>query len=393
MVDYDPYSPELYHNPYPVYRQLRQEAPVWYNAEHDFYALSRYDDVLTVLQDPVRFTSTRGDSLDGTEVGEPLMVLLDPPEHTAMRKTMSRLFTPRAIAELEDPIRAACAELLDPYLGTEGLEVVSSFATRLPLFVIGQLVGLPPEYEDTALKLSDVIARRDGTTSTAEAAFEAAGQLKEFLQTVTTEKRKHPGDDVISALVKTPIEEADGTKRSMDDNQISWLFMELTFAGHETTSKLISNGIVALSWYPDQRRELASDPSLVPNAVEEMLRWDTPSHYMARGVTEDVEFHGVTIPADAKVSVIMASGNHDEKYYEEPELFDMRRKIDRNLSFGFGHHVCIGAALTRLETRVAFEELLRRFPDFHVDDSGVVRAESPQIRGLQTLPIVFDYKG
>jgi cytochrome P450 len=179
----------------------------------------------------------------------------------------------------------------------------------------------------------------------------------------------------------------DGNARSMDDDELANRFLELSFAGHETVAKLIPNGVIALTWYPDQRRELAADLGLMPNAVEEMLRWDPPSHYQGRWTTRDIEMHGTVIPEGQRVILITGAAVHDERKYPDPELFDIHRDIDRHVSFGFGRHLCLGAALARLETRIAFEELLKRIPDFTFDETGVERAYSGNVRGLAKLPL------
>jgi cytochrome P450 len=193
--------------------------------------------------------------------------------------------------------------------------------------------------------------------------------------------------------MNTEVEDDNGNVRSLDDNELASRFLELAFAGHETVAKLIPNGVIALSWYPDQRRELVADPGLMANAVEEMLRWDPPSHYQGRWTTRDVEMHGTVIPEGQRVILITASAVHDERKYPDPELFDIRRDIDRHVSFGLGRHLCLGASLARLETIVAFEELLKRFPDFTFDETGVERAYSSNVRGLAKLPLRIERYG
>jgi cytochrome P450 len=212
-------------------------------------------------------------------------------------------------------------------------------------------------------------------------------ELRALLLRLVIERRRSPGDDVISLLIKSPVEDGEGGERMLDDDELSYRFIELAFAGHETVAKQIANGVVALAWYPDQRRQLVEDPSLLPGAVEEMLRWDPPSHYQGRWTTKEVELHGVTIPADVRVVLITGAAVHDERQFPEPELFDIHRRPERHVSFGFGIHLCLGAALARLETRIAFEELLQRLPAYDVEDTGVVRAFSSNVRGLQHLPI------
>jgi cytochrome P450 len=390
-VVFDPYSVETRNNPYPVYRRLREEVPVYHNEQYDFYALSRYDDVLATIIDFEHFTTTQGVSLERAEVGQNLLILKDPPEHTWYRKAMSRMFTPRAIGELEGYIRNVCVDLLDALVGRDSFDVTADFALQLPLYVIAELIGLPAEFRQKAHEISDLSTRRDPSPEVMAETIEHMTTLREYLVGVTAERRKHLGDDIISTMITKPVVDGDGNDHYMSDDEISYFFFELTFAGHETTAKSISNGMVALSWYPDQRRELAADPGLIGNAVEEMLRWDTVSHFLCRTPIADAEIRGVTIPAGRPIAVMIASGNHDERVFEEPELFDIHRKIDRSLSFGFGPHVCIGASLARLEMRIAFEEFLARFADFHIgDERKIRRAPSTQIRGLTHLPLEIE---
>jgi cytochrome P450 len=396
MVEYDPYSDDVQHNPYPIYRQLRDEAPVYHNEQYDFYALSRYDDVLATIIDFEHFTTTQGVSLERAEVGQDLLILKDPPEHTWYRKAMARMFTPRTIAELEPFIRRVTVDLLDDLQRhqPDHFDVTADFALKLPLYVIAELIGLPDDYRVRARELSELTARRDPSPDIMARTIEHMTTFREYLIGVTAERRRHLGDDIVSTLITQPIVDGEGNEHHLTDDEISFFFFELTFAGHETTAKSISNAMVALSWYPDQRRELAADLALVPDAVEEFLRWDTVSHYLTRTPLEDTTRHGVTIPAGRPVACMIASANHDERQYDNPELLDIHRRINRGISFGFGPHVCIGAALARIEMRIAFEEFLARFPDFHVGDAtAIVRAPSAQIRGLTHLPLEIEKSG
>jgi cytochrome P450 len=392
MLDYNPFNHAIVDDCYAVYRRLREEAPAFYNAELDFYALSRYRDVLNAHLDPATFSSKMGATIEGIDAGQPFLIVKDPPEHTWHRRIVGRVFTPRRIGGLEPFIRETAARYLDPHVGTGGFDVVTDFSFRLPLDVIGGLLDIPTEYREEVHVKSDLLAARDGREIRPDAAVNASIELIGLFRQLVAERRKHPGDDVISMLMAAEVEDDDGRVRRMGDDELAHRFLELAFAGHETVAKLIANGVVALAWYPDQRRELVADPSLVPGAVEEMLRWDPPSQYQGRWTTRDVELHGVTIPADKRVVLLTGSAVHDERQFQNPELFDIHRHIDRHVSFGFGAHLCLGAALARLETRIAFEELLARFPDFEVAPSGVVRQYSSNVRGLQNLPIVLDRK-
>ena len=389
MVEYNPFDWETAHNPYPVYRQLRDEAPVYRNEQFGFWALSRYADVVAAHLNSDDFSSAHGVTIEGAEKDAPFLIVKDPPEHTAHRRIVGRLFTPRRIALLEPFVRRTAAGLLDKLRDADRFDVVEDFSFRLPLDVISELIGIPESYRLQIHHLSDRIAVRESAEMTEDgilATLELAGLLTDLVR----ERRASPGNDVITMLMNTPVEEEDGRTRMLTDDELAGRFLELSFAGHETVAKLIPNGVVALTWFPGARRELAANPALMANAVEEMLRWDPPSHYQGRWTTRDVEVRGTVIPAEQRVILVTGSAVHDERKYPDPDTFDIHRDIDRHVSFGFGRHLCLGASLARLETRVAFEELLKRFPDFSIDETGVERHVSVNVRGLSKLPLVVE---
>jgi cytochrome P450 len=322
------------------------------------------------------------------EKDAPFLIVKDPPEHTAHRKIVGRLFTPRRIAELEPFVRRTAAGLLDRLRDADRFDVVEDFSFRLPLDVISELIGIPASVREQVHQLSDRIAVRDDSVVMSDDAIGATLELAVLFTDLVRDRRAHRGDDVITMLMNTPVEEEDGSQRLLTDDELAGRFLELSFAGHETVAKLIPNGVVALAWFPDARRSLVADPGLIPNAVEEMLRWDPPSHYQGRWTTRDLAVRGTVIPAEQRVILVTGSAVHDERKYRDPDMFDIRRDIDRHVSFGFGRHLCLGASLARLETRVAFEELLRRFPDFTIDETGAERHVSVNVRGLAKLPLV-----
>jgi cytochrome P450 len=387
MVEYSPFDRDIVHNPYPAYRALRDEAPVYHNEQVGFWALSRYADVVAAHLDTDVFSSANGITIEGVDQGMPFLIVKDPPEHTWHRKIAGRMFTPRRINALEPFIRTTAASLLDKVADADEFDLIENFSFRLPLDVISELIGIPETVREHIHSLSDRLVARDESGTVTQDAALASLELAQVFVDLVAERRRNPGNDVITTLMNTEVADDDGNTRSLDDNELANRFLELAFAGHETVAKLIPNGVIALSWYPDQRHELAADPGLMPNAVEEMLRWDPPSHYQGRWTTRDVELHGTVIPEGQRVILITASAVHDERKYPDPELFDIHREIDRHVSFGFGRHLCLGAALARLETRVAFEELLKRFPDFTFDETGVERAYSSNVRGLARLPL------
>jgi cytochrome P450 len=391
-VEYNPFARDTQTNPFPVYRWLRDEAPVYHNAEVGFYALSRFDDVLQAHLDPATFVSSHGVTIEGYDQGQDLLITSDAPRHNWHRKLVSRLFTPRAIADLEPKVRAIAAEVLDRARDRGEIDIVAEFSTHLPMMVIAEMLGLPPETRADLRRTSDRILDRseaDELGNTTDDSQLAMIEMMTLLTEIVDDTSKHLGDDIASILLSARVTDDDGNEVALTHAQVASRLLEMTIAGHETTAKLIANGVVALTWYPDQRAELAADPSLIPNAVEEMLRWDPPSHYQGRWVERDVTLHGVTIPADSRVILITGAANHDERAFPDPEYFDIHREIERHVGFGFGIHLCIGAALARLETRIAFEELLARYPNYEVRQP-MVRAYSSNVRGLSNLPLALE---
>ena len=389
-MEYNPFNRLTAHNPFPVYKRLRDEAPVYHNEQVGFWALSRYEDVVAAHLDPGTFSSSHGVTIDGADAGGPFLIAKDPPEHTLHRSIAARMFTPRRIGQLEPFIRDTASGLLDKVRDRDSFDLVEEFSYRLPLDVISELLGIPAELRVQVHELSDRITARSESMELPDDYREANIELIGLFSELVKERRQNPGNDVITMLMNTEVADENGDTRSMEDGELAFRFLELAFAGHETVAKLIPNGVIALSWYADQRRELVADPSLIPNAVEEMLRWDPPSHYQGRWTMRDVKLHDTIIPEGVRVILLTGSAGHDERKYTDPELFDIHRSIDRHVSFGFGRHLCLGASLARLETRIAFEELLKRFPDFGFDEAGVRRYYSGNVRGLSRLPLLIE---
>jgi cytochrome P450 len=390
-VEYNPFARETQTNPYPVYQWLRDEAPVYHNEEIGFWALSRFDDVLDAHLDPATFVSGHGVTIEGYDQGNDTLIGRDEPSHNWHRRLVSRLFTPRAISDLEPKVRDIAAGVLDDARDAGEIDIVAEFSTHLPMMVIAEMLGLPMETREQLRHYSDAILDRtdaDDQGNITDDTQAAMIGVMTLLMKIVDEKSRNLGDDIASLLLTTKVRDDDGNEVALTHEQVAYRLLELTIAGHETTAKLIANGVVALDWYPDQRAELVADPSLIPNAVEEMLRWDPPSHYQGRWVERDVTLHGVTIPADSRVVLITGAANHDERVFEDPEYFDIHRDIERHVGFGFGIHLCVGAALARLETRIAFEELLRRYPNYELRQP-MKRAYSSNVRGLSNLPLAL----
>lgn len=403
-VYYDPYDYAIDADPYPVWRRLRDEAPLYHNEKYGFYALSRYDDVLAGLLDHETFVSSHGivlEMITDEPFPIPMMIMMDPPEHTRLRKLVNRAFTPRRVAALEPRIRQICAEYLDPLVGAGRFDYVGEFAGLLPPTVILALLGFPEGHAsafrrevDASLHLdegTDVTqltrAARVRNTDVVTAAGELGSEVFAMLPDLMAQRRADPQDDLLSGLVHSEIEE-DGTTRRLTDEEIVAFVQLLSAAGTETVARLLGFAAVTLARFPDQRELLVAEPSLIPNAIEELLRYEAPSPIQSRWVARDVEYYGTVVPRGSKMALLNGSADRDERHFPHPDRFDVRRDIDRHLAFGYGTHFCIGAALARLEGRVALAETLRRFPAWEVDEDGLERVHTSTVRGYASVPFV-----
>ncbi|HEV3133130.1 MAG TPA: cytochrome P450 [Acidimicrobiia bacterium] len=387
---YDPSSYALHEDPFPVYRRMQEDAPLYRNADIGFWALTRFDDVLAGLSDPGGFSSARGTLIEQIQSAQPapaMMIFTDPPRHDELRKLVSRAFTPRRVAELERDIRAMCEAWLDPLDDAGGGEIVRDLAGKLPMAVIAALLGAPAEDNARLKHLSDrLLHREDGSVAKPEDAAAAGGELWAYFSELAAARRAEPSDDMLTALVEAEVVAADGTSRRLTEDEIVMFCLLLGVAGNETTAKMIATGTVVLADFPDQRARLFDDAALWPGAVEELLRFDPPSHYQGRVTTRTVEWHGATIPRESIVLFVNGAANRDPRAFTDPDRFVADRRIERHLAFGHGIHYCLGAHLARLETRVALDALVRRFPHYEVDRAGVERFHSSNIRGLSRVP-------
>jgi cytochrome P450 len=390
---WDPYDSEIDDRAHDVWAALRDDAPVYRNDRYDFWALSRFHDVEAAHRDPTTFSSSHGTVLERMgpeELGGGMMIFCDPPEHTRLRTLVSRAFTPRRIGALEDRAREICGDLLDAHIGGRGFDYVQTLAAQLPSRVISTLVGVPPEDQEQQRQFVDQMFHIESGVGMANStAAEGALALVTYLSELVAARAREPRDDMASALVQAEIADDDGTTRRLSPDECASFAMLLYTAGTETVAKLLGNAAVLLAQHPDQRRQLADDPALIPSAVEELLRYEPPSPVNGRWTTADVELHGVTIPKESRVLLLNGSAGRDERTFPDPDRFDVHRRIAHHLSFGYGIHFCVGAALARLETRVALEETLRRFPEWTVDMSTVERVHTSTVRGYRSVPISF----
>ncbi len=363
---------------------------MYHDDARGFWALSRFDDVLWAAHDPATFCSGEGIALEGQARSPfPNLIVMDDPRHAQLRKLVSRGFTSRPVAAFEPRVRDLANGAIDVMIerGAAGqpVDIVALLSGPLPMTVVGDLIGVAPEDREQFRTWSDTVVHQDvDRPETVEAGRAAAGSVVGYFGEIIAARRSAPTDDLVSALIAA---EVDG-EHLADDEILGFCFL-LIVAGTETTTNLIGNGVHALAAFPDERARLLADPTLVPGAVEEMLRWSSPVQGLARTTTQSVERHGVTVPAGAKVQLLYGAANRDEREFSDPDRFDVTRPIERHLAFGHGVHFCLGAALARLEAKVVFEELLRRIPDWQIDAEAVTWIRSSSVRGPATLPMTW----
>lgn len=378
-IYWDPLDTEIDSNPHPVWRRMRDEAPVYRNDRYDFWALSRFDDVESAHRNPATYSSAHGTVLEmmTPALMTDVIINMDPPQHTELRALVSRAFTPRRIRALEDRIRAVCAELLDPHVGTNGFDYVVDFGAQLPSRVISMLLGVPEdEREEQRQNIDRIFHIEPDVGMFNDISIGARIELQQYLAGLAARKRVDPGDDLISLLCE-----------SLDDNSLATFCNLLFAAGTETVGRLLGNAAVLLAEMPDQRAILAAEPQLCANGVEELLRYEPPSPVQGRWTTRPVTVHGTEIPKDAKVLLLTGSAGRDERIFPDPDRFDVRREMAHHLSFGYGIHFCVGASLARMEGKVALEETLLRFPEWDVKPGAAVRQHTSTVRGYMSVPI------
>jgi cytochrome P450 len=382
---YDSADFEIARNPYPVFKRLRDEAPLYYNGDRDFYAVSRFEDVASVLADNKTFINKYGGTIDliksGIEIPPGTVLFEDEPSHGIHRSLLARaFFTPKGVAALDGQIRQFCTDVLDT-LDPGGFDFATDIGEIVPMRAIGMLLGLSPAQQDELHDAMEDYAVREGSN---------AGRLFDtsLLIDYVTWRRDNPSNDVVTTLLNTEYEDANGTRRTMTLDELLMFVNVLAAAGNETTGRLITYCGQLLADHPDQRRMLVDDPSLIGGAVEEALRYEAPALEGARYVAQDVELHGQTVPAGSAIAVLLASANRDERHYENPDDFDIKRNAT-NMSLSFGTHYCLGANLARIEARIVMEEVLKRYPEWEIDTDNAVFEVSPPLRSWEKLPVVI----
>jgi cytochrome P450 len=388
-VYWDPFDQHIARDPYPIYRRMRAEAPLYYNEQHDFYALSRHAEIDAALTNWKTFSSARGPIIEliqaGIEIPPGTLIMEDPPIHDIHRALLSRVFTPRRVSSLEPQIRAFCVRSLDRLVGLDSFEVMSEFANEVPMRVIGMLLGIPEADQEAVRERVDANLRTvPGQPMKVSAEALMDGSLfSEYIHW----RAEHPADDLMTDLLNAEFDDENGVRRTLTHDEILTYVSVVAGAGNETTARLLGWMIGLLDKHPDQRADLVADASLLPGAIEEALRFEPTGHAVARYVTTDVEYYGQTVPAGSAITFIVASANRDELHWEDGETFNIRRPIAQHLTFGIGSHYCLGAALARLEAKVAMEEFLSRFPTWDVDWEKAALSSTSTVRGWGTLPL------
>jgi cytochrome P450 len=390
-IYYDPYDFEIDTDPYPIWRRLREEQPLYYNERYEFWALSRFDDVEAALKDWRTYSSAKGTLIEliKADIDSPpgSIIFEDPPAHDRHRSILSRVFTPKKMLDIEPKVREFCAQTLDPLVGAGAFDFISDLGAYMPMRTIGMLLGIPEQDQvaireliDEGLKLSD--------GEMPEVQMAAGQRQSQVFADYIDWRADHPSDDLMTQLIEAEFEDETGTTRRLTRDEVLNFVNLLAAAGNETTTRLIGWTGKVLADHPDQRRELVEDPSLIPQAIEEILRFEAPSPIQARLVTTDVEHYGTTVPAGSIMALLNGSANRDDRKFPDGDTFNIHREIDHHLSFGYGAHFCLGSHLARLEGRVALDEVLKRFPEWEVDWANTRQARTSTVRGWERLPVL-----
>jgi len=391
-VYYDPFDFDIDDDPYPTWKRLRDEAPLYYNDKYNFYALSRYEDVSRDLMNFDVYRSGRGTTMDiimsGLQLPPGVILFEDPPIHDLHRRLLSKVFTPRRMESIEPLTRAFCVRALDPLVGSGRFDFVENLGAMVPMRTIGYLLGIP-EADQQAIrdKGGSQLTLKEGTFRAVPQDF--LEHSHQMFENYIDWRVDHPSDDLMTQLLNAEIEDDDGTRRLTRSEVLLYTGM-IAGAGNETTTRLIGFIGQLLAEHPDQRRQIVENPSLIPMAIEEVLRYEAPSPVQARYVARDVECHGTTIPAGSIMLLLNGSANRDERRYPDGEKFDIHRG-DTHLSFGHGLHFCLGSALARMQARVALEEVVKRWPEWEVDYANARKAHTSSVRGWAKLPVLTSY--
>jgi len=393
-VEFDPFSEDFFNDPTEMYRRLRDEAPVYFSEQYGFYALSRFADVLAAHRDWQGFSSAHGIelftlSMDPEEVrGFRSIIMMDPPEHDRFRALVSRVFTPRAVAALEPMIREVICTFLDPVNDATEFDAVADFAAPFPVEVISRMLGVPEgERQQIRHWLDGSLRREPGQSEPSAENEQAVLETAVYFHELTFAKRKNPGDDMLSRLTQVTVDRGDSTQTGLDDTEITGFVTLLGGAGAETVTKLVGNAVMLFWQHPDQWQKILDDAAKIPRAVEEILRYLPPSQYQGRFCVEERELEGGTVPAGFPVLLITGAATRDPRAFARADEFDIERQPGISIGLGHGAHSCLGAALARMESRIAIEELAARWQRLEVDESGLRRVQMANVAGYSNVPV------
>jgi len=391
-IVFDPFSQEFWNGAWETYRRMQEEAPVYYNEEYDFYALTRHADVAAGLKDFETYSSAYGIDLSMVRSGQrppQSIIFMDPPDHRHMRSLLNKVFTPRAIQSQRQTVIAK----IDKYLSAvnpDGFDAVQDFSGPFPVEVITTMLGVPEEHAQQVRHWIDVsLTREPGQVEVGEEGMQANIKTAMLYYDLVKQRRDDPRDDLFTRLIEAEIEREDGQTTKLDDMEITGFATLLGGAGAETVTKLVGNAPVVFARFPEQWQKLLDDRSKIPAAVEELLRYEAPSQYQVRRSMKDVHLHGVTIPAGKPIFLINGAANRDPEAWTDPDKFDVDRDRTeaQNMGFGYGIHSCLGAALARMEAAIALEKLLDFMPRFEVDWEGCKRVQMQNVMGWQNVPV------
>jgi cytochrome P450 len=392
-VYFDPYAVDINADPYPTFRRLREESPLYHNAAHDFYALSRFADVNKALVDHETFSSARGAIIElikaNIEIPPGTVIFEDPPIHDIHRKLLARMFTPRKINALEPKIRQFCAQALDPLVGADKFDFVTDLGAVMPMQVISALLGIPEDDQEMIRDHANAQLRTEAGKPMKHAEG-GAMVLGELFETYIDWRADHPSDDIMTELLNAEFVDETGTTRNLSRRELLTYLNVVAGAGNETTTRLIGWSAKVLAEHPDQRRELVENPTLIPQAIEELLRFEPPAPHVSRYVTRDVELYDQIVPEGSVMMMLLGAAVRDHRQFPpDGDVFDIHREVRQHLAFSVGTHYCLGSALARLEGRVALEEILKRFPEWDVDMANASLSPTSTVRGWDSMPAVI----
>jgi cytochrome P450 len=388
---FDPYDIEINADPYPAFARLREEAPLYYNEKYDFYALSRFTDVNKALVDWETFSSAKGAIVElikaNLQMPSGTVIFEDPPVHDIHRKLLARMFTPRKVNALEPVIREYCAQSLDPLIGTKRFDFVADLGAQMPMKVISALLGIPENDQEMIRDRANAQLRTEAGKPMKAGTEFAVGEV---FEAYIDWRKNNPSDDIMTELLNAEFVDETGTTRNLTRQELLTYLNVVAGAGNETTTRLIGWAGKVLAEHPDQRRQLVENPALIPQAIEELLRYEPPAPHVSRYVTRDVEYYGQTVPEGSAMMLLIGAAVRDSRQFPpNGDVFDIHREQRQHLSFSVGTHYCLGSALARLEGRVALEEILKRFPEWDVDMTDASLSPTSTVRGWESMPAVL----